>query len=267
LIINTNIASHLQAGSVSWLSYADRLMEFPTALLGVAVGTVLLPSLSRANATADTEQIKSLMSWGIRLTFIIATPAAIALFIFGTPMAASLYHYGKFTPHDVEMTRLALQAYGVGLIGLILIKILAPGFYARQDIRTPVKIGIIVLIFTQLLNLIFVPYFAHAGLALSIGVGACLNAALLWVGLARKGQMLPPNQAWILFFGRLTLALIAFAGILYWGANQHNWITLAEEPFKRIFLMLGWGCFAMAIYVIVLKVCGFRFKEFIRHTR
>ena len=267
LIINTNIASHLQAGSVSWLSYADRLMEFPTALLGVAVGTVLLPSLSRANATADTEQIKSLMSWGIRLTFIIATPAAIALFIFGTPMAASLYHYGKFTPYDVEMTRLALQAYGVGLIGLILIKILAPAFYAQQDIRTPVKIGIIVLIFTQLLNLIFVPYFAHAGLALSIGVGACLNAALLWIGLARKGQMLPPNQAWILFFLRLTIALIAFTGILYWGANHHDWISLAEEPFKRIFLMLGWGCLAMAMYAIVLKVCGFRFQEFIRHTR
>jgi putative peptidoglycan lipid II flippase len=116
LIINTNIASHLQAGSVSWLSYADRLMEFPTALLGVAVGTVLLPSLTRANANGDIELSKNLMSWGIRLTFVMATPAAIALFIFGTPMAASLYHYGKFTAQDVDMTRMALQAYGVGLI-------------------------------------------------------------------------------------------------------------------------------------------------------
>ncbi len=266
LIINTNIASHLQAGSVSWLSYADRLMEFPTALLGVAVGTVLLPSLSRANTNGDTDQAKSLMSWGIRLTFVMATPAAIALFIFGTPMAASLYHYGKFTVHDVEMTRIALQAYGVGLIGLILIKILAPGFYAKQDIRTPVKIGLIVLVFTQCLNLIFVPYFAHAGLALSIGVGACLNAALLWIGLARKGNMLASNQAWGSFFLRLLVAVLAFAAILFCGANQHDWIALAEEPFKRIGLMLGWGIFAIIIYVIVLKVCGFRFKEFIRHT-
>jgi putative peptidoglycan lipid II flippase len=266
LIINTNIASHLQAGSVSWLSYADRLMEFPTALLGVAVGTVLLPSLSRANANGDIEQSKSLMSWGIRLTFVMATPAAIALFIFGTPMAASLYHYGQFTAHDVQMTQMALQAYGVGLIGLILIKILAPGFYAKQDIRTPVKIGLIVLVFTQLLNFIFVPYFAHAGLALSIGIGACLNAALLWIGLARKGQMLASNQAWTSFFLRLLVALLAFGVVLFWGANHHDWINLADKPLKRITLMLGWGIFAMIVYVCVLKVCGFRFKEFIRHT-
>jgi len=267
LIINTNIASHLQAGSVSWLSYADRLMEFPTALLGVAVGTVLLPSLSRANANGDIEQSKNLMSWGIRLTFVMATPAAIALFIFGTPMAASLYHYGKFTAHDVDMTRMALQAYGVGLIGLILIKILAPGFYAKQDIRTPVKIGLIVLVFTQCLNFIFVPYFAHAGLALSIGIGACLNAALLWIGLARKGHMLASNQAWLSFFLRLIVALFAFGAILFWGADYHDWISLSNEPLKRITLMLGWGIFAMIVYVLVLKVCGFRFKEFIRHTQ
>jgi putative peptidoglycan lipid II flippase len=242
-------------------------MEFPTALLGVAVGTVLLPSLSRANANGDIEQSKNLMSWGIRLTFVMATPAAIALFIFGTPMAASLYHYGKFTAHDVDMTRMALQAYGVGLIGLILIKILAPGFYAKQDIRTPVKIGLIVLVFTQCLNFIFVPYFAHAGLALSIGVGACLNAALLWIGLARKGHMLASNQAWISFFLRLVVALLAFGAILFWGAGYHDWISLANEPLKRITLMLGWGIFAMIVYVLVLKVCGFRFKEFIRHTQ
>ena len=244
LLINTNIASHLQAGSVSWLSYADRLMEFPTALLGVAVGTVLLPSLSRANAVGDLEQSKNLMCWGIRLTFIMASPAAIALFIYGTPMAASLYHYGKFSSQDVEMTRLALQSYGVGLIGLILIKILAPGFYAKQDIRTPVKIGIIVLIFTQCMNLIFVPYLGHAGLALSIGLGACLNAALLWFGLLKKGHMLASNQYWSKFFLRLFVALIVFSIVLYVGSIQHDWINLASSPFKRIFLMLGWGCFS-----------------------
>ena len=266
LIINTNIASHLQTGSVSWLSYADRLMEFPTALLGVAVGTVLLPSLSRANASGDVDQAKHLMGWGIRLTFVMACPAAVALFIFGTPLAASLYHYGKFSPQDVEMTRLALQAYGVGLIGLILIKILAPGFYANQDIRTPVNIGLVVLVFTQCLNVIFVPYFAHAGLALSIGVGACLNAALLWIGLARKGNMLAANQAWGWFFLRLVIALVVFAGILYLGANHHDWISLAQTPLKRIFFMLGWGTVAIMSYFVVLKICGFRFKEFIRHT-
>jgi putative peptidoglycan lipid II flippase len=129
-----------------------------------------------------------------------------------------------------------------------------------------VKIGLIVLVFTQLLNFIFVPYFAHAGLALSIGIGACLNAALLWIGLARKGQMLASNQAWTSFFLRLLVALLAFGVVLFWVANHHDWINLADKPLKRITLMLGWGIFAMIVYVCVLKVCGFRFKEFIRHT-
>ena len=124
LIINTNIASHLAVGSVSWLSYADRLMEFPTALLGVAIGTVLLPSLSKANALEDKTQMTQLVDWGLKLTFVLAAPAALALFIFGQPLAAVLYHYGQFTAVDVTMTQHALAAYGVGLIGLILIKIL-----------------------------------------------------------------------------------------------------------------------------------------------
>jgi putative peptidoglycan lipid II flippase len=266
LIINTNIASHLKTGSVSWLSYADRLMEFPTALLGVAVGTVLLPSLSRANAKGDSEQSKNLMCWGIRLTFILASPAAIALLIYGTPMAASLYHYGKFSSHDVDMTRLALQAYGVGLLGLIFIKILAPAFYAKQDIRTPVKIGLLVLFLTQAMNLIFVPYFEHAGLALSIGLGACLNALLLWVGLIRKGSMFAQNQEWLKFFLRLIVALSAFSCVLYYGSHHYDWITLADSPLMRISLMLGWGILALLSYILVLKLSGFRFKEFIRYT-
>lgn len=267
LIINTNIASHLRAGSVSWLSYADRLMEFPTALLGVAVGTVLLPSLSKANATGNIQHSSELIHWGIRLTFILSAPAALALFLFGTPLAASLYHYGKFTPLDVEMTRTALQAYGVGLIGLILIKILAPGFYAAQDIRTPVKIGLFVLVFTQGMNLIFVPYFQHAGLALSIGLGACLNAALLWVGLVRKGSLISVGQAWVPFFLRLFTGLCVFAGILYIGANHYDWIALGEKPLTRIFLMLGWGTLAMVMYLLVLKICGFNYKELLRHSQ
>jgi putative peptidoglycan lipid II flippase len=267
LIINTNIASHLQAGSVSWLSYADRLMEFPTALLGVAVGTVLLPSLSKANTTGNHEQAKNLIHWGIRLTFILAAPAAMALFLFGTPLAASLYNYGKFSAHDVEMTRLALQAYGVGLIGLILIKILAPGFYAKQDIRTPVKIGLVVLIFTQLMNLLFVPRFAHAGLALSIGLGACLNAALLWIGLSRRGAMMAHgNQGWGKFFLRLLVALSVLGGILYFGSHQYDWVELGKTPLLRIFLMLAWVSGAMFVYLVTLKIGGFNFRELLKHA-
>jgi len=267
LIINTNIASHLQAGSVSWLAYGDRLMEFPTALLGVAVGTVLLPSLSRANTSGDLEQVKQLIHWGIRLSFILAAPAAIALFIFGTPIAATLYNYGKFTAHDVAMTSMALQAYGVGLIGLILIKILAPGFYAKQDVRTPVKIGLLVLIFTQLMNVIFVPLFQHAGLALSIGLGACLNAALLWFGLHRKGVMrTDKGQAWGLFFQRLLCALWALGVVLYFGAHYCDWVLLGVTPFRRIAYLIGWISGGMLVYFITLRICGFNFREFLKHT-
>ena len=266
LIINTNIASHLTAGSVSWLSYADRLMEFPTALLGVAIGTVLLPSLSRANAAQDNAGAAKLIHWGIRLTFLLATPAAIALFIFGEPLAASLYHYGQFTSHDVAMTTVALQAYGVGLIGLILVKILAPGFYARQDIKTPVKIGLFVLLATQLANVILVPYLQHTGLALSIGIGACLNAALLWIGLYRRGALQFGTPNWHWFFARLLVAVSLFGAVLYVGAHHHNWIELQATPLIRITLMMGWGCLAAIVYFFTLWIIGFKFKEFLRHS-
>ncbi len=266
LIINTNIASHLTAGSVSWLSFADRLMEFPTALLGIAVGTVLLPSLSRANASGDAAQIGSLLNWGLRLTFLLAAPAAVALFIFGTPLAAALYHYGKFDAHDVEMTRQALMAYGVGLIGLILVKILAPGFYARQDIRTPVKIGLFVLVFTQLANLVFVPLFSHSGLALSIGLGACLNALLLWRGLAKRGLLKHDQSSWVIFLCQLSIGLIVLGGILYLGLQSHDWIALQATPFWRLTLLLCWCGAAAGFYFAALWICGIKFKHFLRHT-
>lgn len=266
LIINTNIASHLAAGSVSWLSYADRLMEFPTALLGVAVATVLLPSLSKANAAGDEKQAGALINWGLRLTFLLAAPAALALFLFGTPLASSLYHYGKFSAIDVEMTRQALMAYGVGLIGLILVKILAPGFYARQNIRTPVKIGLLVLTFTQFANLILVPIFHHAGLALSIGLGACLNATLLWRGLAKRGLLAHGAGNWSKFLLQLFAGLIVVGVILRFGAINHDWIALQSTPLLRLALLLAWCSFAGVSYFLTLMICGFKFKEFLRHT-
>jgi putative peptidoglycan lipid II flippase len=265
LIINTNIASRLQAGSVSWLSYADRLMEFPTALLGVALGTVLLPSLSKANAKNDLVHAGELLIWGLQLTFLLAAPSAIALFIFGEPLAAVLYHYGKFSALDVLMTQRALAAYGVGLIGLILVKILAPGFYSRQDIRTPVKIGLVVLIATQLANLVFVPWFGHAGLALSVGAGACLNAALLWIGLSKRGAL--PNAAWLKYLGQLLLALIPFSAVLFYAASTHNWIALQAEPWTRIGLLALWLTAAALVYFVSLALVGIRWQKFLRHAK
>jgi len=265
LIINTNIASRLQVGSVSWLSYADRLMEFPTALLGVALGTVLLPSLSKANAKKDLVHAGELLIWGLQLTFLLAAPCALALFIFGEPLAAVLYHYGKFTALDVLMTQRALAAYGVGLVGLILVKILAPGFYSRQDIRTPVKIGIFVLVATQLANLIFVPWLGHAGLALSVGAGACLNAALLWVGLHRRGAL--PSSPWFKYLGQLLLALIPFSAVLFYAAGAHNWIALQAEPWLRIGLLAMWLGVAAIAYFGSLWLVGIRWQKFLRHAK
>lgn len=263
LIINTNIASRLANGSVSWLSYADRLMEFPTALLGVALGTVLLPSLSKAHATGDKEEYSALLDWGLRLTFLIALPSAVGLATLAEPLTTTLFHYGKFDAHSVAMTSKALVAYGVGLIGLILVKILAPGFYAKQDIRTPVKIAVVVLIATQLMNLLFVPWIAHAGLALSIGLGACLNAGFLYNGLRRRGIYVA-RDGWGLFLLRLAGALFLLAGVALWTAGHFNWLALRAHPLERI----GALAFVMAAcgitYFGALLAMGFRFRDFKR---
>src|SRR6266571_4853897 len=208
LLINTIFASFLENGSVSWLYYADRLMEFPTALLGVALGTVLLPSLSKYHSASDEGEYSKLLDWGLRLTFILAAPAAVALALLSVPLVTTLFHYGQFGEHDVWMTRRALVAYSVGLLGLILVKVLAPGFYARQNIRTPVRIAIVTLIATQLMNAALIVPLKHAGLALAIGLGACLNAGLLFRQLRRHGIYLP-LPGWGSFALKVAGALVA----------------------------------------------------------
>jgi putative peptidoglycan lipid II flippase len=266
LMINTNIASRLESGSVSWLSYADRLMEFPTALLGVALGTILLPSLSKANFEGNTEEYSALLDWGLRLTFLLALPCAVGLATISEPLTATLFHYGKFNELSVEMTSRALVAYGVGLIGLILVKILAPGFYAQQNIKTPVKIAIGVLIATQLMNMIFVPWIAHAGLALSIGLGACMNAGFLYWGLKRRGiyNALP---GWRTFFIRLSGALFLMAGVALWTAGQFDWVALHATPFIRIGALLIVMAACGISYFGALLAMGFRFRDFKRIAR
>lgn len=263
LIINTNIASRLACGSVSWITYADRLMEFPTALLGVALGTVLLPSLSVANAEGRPEEVSELLDWGMRLSFLLALPSSLGLWLLAEPLTATLFHYGKFTALDVTATQHAVTAYGVGLIGLILVKILAPGFYARQDIRTPVKIGVVVLIGTQLMNLVFVPIFAHAGLALAIGLGACLNAAMLFTGLRLRG-VYRPKAGWAAFASRLVFALLVLGLFLHWSEGRFQWIALRAEPGTRIAALAGIVAGGAALYFLALFIGGMRPRDFRR---
>ena len=257
LLINTHIASRLESGSVSWVSFGDRLMEFPSALIAVALGTVLLPSLSSAVANKNTQEYNALLDWGLRLMLTLAVPAAIALYFMAEPLTALLYHYGKFDTHDLKMTAMTVRLWAVGLVGLSMIKILAPGFFAHQNVATPVKIAVFAMIVTQLLNLVFVPQFAHAGLALSISVAALLNAGLLLFGLIRRGSY-QPHSGWWLFLLRIGLASAALGGLLWWWVPQYDWAALQATPFTRIWLVLSLVGGGALTYVVALLLFGLR---------
>ncbi len=262
LIINTIFATLLAAGSVSWLYYADRLMEFPSGMLGAALGTILLPSLSKHYADDNPDEYSKLMDWGLRLTFMLALPAALALGMIGVPLIATLFQHGAFGAHDVLMTRNALAGYAVGLIGIILVKILAPGFYARQDIRTPVKIGIATLLATQAMNLLFVfgLHLHHAGLALAIGLGSCANSAILFYFLRKRG-IYRPEPGWAAFFAKVGAALAALGVGLWLGMGSEQY-WLAAHGWARILRLAALVAGGMAVYFGVLFALGFRLKDF-----
>lgn len=265
LLINTNIATWLTPGSVTWLSFADRLMEFPTALLGVALGTVLLPSLSAAHARDDRGGYSALLDWGLRLVLLLGLPAAVGMALLSDGLVATLFHYGAFSAQDVLQTRLAVISYSAGLIGLLAVKILAPGFYARQDIRTPVKIAIGVLVLTQLMNLALVPLLAHAGLALAIGLGACLNALALLIGLRRRGVYLP-GSGWGSFALRLIPALAALAALLVYADGRIDWIGLQAHSGLRALWLGGVLAASGVVYFGMLLLFGFRPRDFGRRS-
>jgi putative peptidoglycan lipid II flippase len=264
LLINTIFASFLVSGSVSWLYYADRLMEFPTGLLGVALGTILLPSLSKSFADKADTEYSQLMDWGLRLTFILALPAAVALAVLAVPLVTSLFNYGAFTAHDVLMTRQALMAYSLGLLGLILVKVLAPAFYSRQNIKTPVKIAMFTLVATQLMNLAFIGTLKHAGLALSIGLGACINAGLLYYHL-RKANIYRPQPGWTLFMSKLGLAVIGMAALLYYASGSSD-VWLHYDVIQKMWRLSALILLGAAIYFGILGVLGIRLKDFMRRT-
>jgi putative peptidoglycan lipid II flippase len=262
LLINTIFASFLVSGSVSWLYYADRLMEFPAGVLGVAVGTILLPSLSRHHASGAGEEYGRLLDWGLRVTLLLAAPAAAALAVLAVPLIATLFHYGRFSSEDLWMTRQALIAYSLGLVGMILVKILAPGFYARQNVITPVKIGLLTLAATQLMNLAFIVPFRHAGLALAIGLGACLNAALLYRYLRRHG-IFAPQPGWLAFIAKVGLAVSAMSALLYFTMGSAAWWLQAPWQHK-VAAACGLVLLGAGAYGATLLALGFRLRDFTR---
>lgn len=264
LVINTIFASFLVVGSVSWLYYADRLMEFPTGLLGAALGTILLPSLSRHYADDDRRAFSTLLDWGLRLTLLLAAPSALGLALLATPLVATLFLHGAFTVHDMEMTRQALWAYSAGLIGLIMVKVLAPGFYARQNIRTPVKIGLATLGVTQALNLALVVPLGHAGLALGIGLGACFNATLLLYFLRRQG-IYQPEPGWGRFVAQLAAGLLAMGAMLWFvSPPAAEWVVMSLlERARNLAGLVGAG---VLVYFATLFVVGIRPMQYVRRS-
>ncbi|TCL02300.1 murein biosynthesis integral membrane protein MurJ [Sodalis ligni] len=262
LIINTIFASFLVSGSVSWMYYADRLMEFPSGVLGVALGTILLPSLAKSFSSGNHDEYSRLMDWGLRLCFVLALPSAVALGILAKSLTVALFQYGRFTAFDASMTQRALMAYSVGLIGLIMVKVLAPGFYSRQDIKTPVKVAIFTLIMTQVMNLAFIGPLKHAGLSLSIGLAACLNAGLLYWQL-RKKNMFQPQPGWTSFLIRLVIAVLVMSavllGMLWVMPDWAQGNMLAR--LLRLALVVAVGA---ASYFAALAAMGFRVRDFAR---
>lgn len=263
LMINTQIASYLAPGSVTWLFYADRLMEFPTALLGVALGVVLTPQLSAARAAGDDTRYSAMLDWGLRMVLVLAAPCAVGLLAFATPLVATLFHYGALRAVDVHQIAAALAGYGVGLLGLVAIKVLAPGYYASQDIRTPVRIAVVVLLVTQLLNIALVPWLAHAGLALSIGLGALVNALWLLVGLIRRGSF-QPQPGWRRLALQVLLACALLAVFLYWASGYFDWVGMRAVALQRVGLLALLLSASIVIYFAVLMACGFRPRQLLR---
>ncbi len=263
LMVNTQIASYLAPGSVTWLFYADRLMEFPTALLGVALGVVLTPQLAAAKAAGDALRYSAMLDWGLRIVVLLAVPCAVALLTFATPLVATLFHHGALLDSDVGNIAIALAGYGAGLLGLVAIKVLAPGYYASQDIRTPVKIAVAVLVITQLLNLVLVPRMAHAGLALSIGLGALINALWLLIGLLRRGSF-RPGPGWLLYGLQVLAASALMAVFLLWASEHFGWVQMRAHSLQRAGLLAVMVAAAAALYFGVLWVAGLKLRALLR---
>jgi len=264
LVINNIFASFLATGSVSWLYYADRLMEFPAGLLGAALGTILLPSLSKYHASESPEEYSRLLDWGLRMTLMLAAPAAAALALLAVPLVTTLFQYGAFTAADTLATRDAVVAYSLGLVGLILVKVLAPGFYARQNIRTPVKVAMVSLAATQVMNLVLVWHLKHAGLALAISIGSCVNAALLY-GLLRRAGVYTPQPGWAVYTLKLGIAVYAMCVVLWLLAGSTGeWLSAAGS--HKILWLSYTVAAGGAAYFASLWMLGFRLADFNRRA-
>ena len=271
LLIDTLIASFLAAGSITWLYYADRMMEFPLGVFGVALATVILPGLSEQHAKKSRSDFSATLDWALRLVALIVVPAAVALLVLAAPILATLFFGGRFDAHDVAMSSYSLQAYSIGLLGFSLVKVLAPGYYSRQEMRTPVRIAVIALLVNIALNLLFVYTMIesgfsapHAGLALATALAAALNAILLYRGL-RKAGVYRPGDGWSWLVVRVGVASAAMALVLWQLAGPAStWLELGlSARIGRLALCIVAGA---TTYFAVLAILGLRPRHLRGHA-
>lgn len=266
LLLDTIIASFLMVGSVTWLYSADRLVEFPMGVFSIALATVILPGLSSHHAEKSPEKFNATLDWALRLTLTIVTPAAVGLLMLSAPLIATIFGYGAFTDRDVRMCSYALMAYSLGLIGFSLVKVLAPGYFARQDTKTPVKVGLIALSINMIFNVaVVVPAFLngfpipHVLLAVSTGLAAIVNAALLFRGLRRDG-IYQPTAAWRRLLPQIALASLAMAGFLWWISG--DWAAWSTWPATQRALWLTVSVVGgAAVYFGTLWIAGTRPRD------
>jgi putative peptidoglycan lipid II flippase len=263
LIINSQIASHLGEGAVSTLQYADRLMELPIAMLGVALGMVLTPQLAAAQAKAEWSAYSGLLDWGLRMVLLLALPCAVALLVFALPIVATLFHRGAFSDEAARLAAAATMGYGAGLIGLVGVKVVAPGYYAKQDMKTPMRVGIAVMVLTQGFNAALVPWLGVSALTLSLGLAALVNAGWLLWGLKRLGHW-QAAPGWPLFIARVLLASAVMGAGLAWAARRLDWLALGAHEGQRA----GWLALAIAVAVLVyfgaLLATGMNLRQALR---
>lgn len=260
LLLDTVLASFLETGSLSWLYYSDRLLELPLALFGIAIATVILPGLSKEHASEDPDAFSDTLNWAIRLVLVFGLPATAALVFLADELIASLFYQGALTPRDVQMAGYSLAAYGAGLLGHMLVKVLAPGYFARQDTRTPVRYGVIALVSNMVLNLILVWHFAHVGLALATSIAAFINAGLLMQGLIRSGT-LRISAGLMKLCLRILVALVVMIGVIalmleFLLGGIDVWFAMSF-PIRLIYIVLI--CLAGALsYAATLFLAGVR---------
>lgn len=260
LMVDSIFASFLKIGSVSWLYYTDRLTDFPLGVFGVAIATVILPHLSRQQAEQSLQQYSRALDWGLRSILLIGLPAGLGLALFAMPLIATCFAYGKFQVHDVLETQKSLVTLSLGVPAFMMIKVLASGFYARQDISTPVKVGAWSMVVNTLLCVLFIRHFAHAGLTLASALAGYLNGGVLLFLLLKRG-LFQPSPGWLKYLCQLLLANGAI--VLYLYAMHHTlgyWLSFSA--FWRLSLLLGHVSAVIGIYLLILACTGLRLSHF-----